>query len=338
MKKILILLFLAFILSGCVTYKFQKPNASGEGSQGYLTSYGDKPILEYTVGKEKSLPDLGLAKERFKRRKDKVEYYYKKMGEIESRVKEVFWEPPAMIMDFIGGILRWPIVAVTDYKYNRNLKYKARVDKLDEEKEALEKARINSLREKLAAYIAEDLSKEPASESVAVAAPVASKPALEALPPVSEPLAEAPALPVTQEIVPKAEIPAASEIIPPVAVAQPVTVAPVKPVKKIKPPVVKAPPVEKILVPPLAVITAKPVKGYSPLLVKFSGQKSSSKNAKIIAYNWDFGDGDISTKKNPENIYYSTTYGARNFTATLTIKDAAGATASTTLTIEVSTP
>ena len=234
------------------------------------------------------------------------------------------------------------INGVNELKESKNypivFRYKARVDKLDEEKEALEKARINGLREKLAAYIAEDLSKEPASETVTVAAPVAPQPPAEVLPPVSETLVEAPALPVTQEVAPKVETPAASEIIHPAAVVEPVTVAPVKPVKKNKPPVAKAPVVEKILIPPLAVITAKPVKGYSPLLVKFSGQKSSSKNGKIIAYNWDFGDGDTSTKKNPENIYYSTTYGVRNFTATLTIKDSAGATASTTSTIEVSTP
>lgn len=349
MRKILILLFFTLILSGCATYKFQKPNATGAGSEGYLASYNDEPILEYTVGQNKSLPDLTLAKERFKRRKVKVEYYYKKMGLIESRVKEVFWEPPAMIVDFMGGILRWPYTAISDYRYNHNPKYKERLDKLDEEKEALEKARIASLREKLAAYITEDLSKEPASQGVVAAVPAAAPKPAEVLPPAQEPVKEAPAaLPATSEVAPKAETPATPEIVPqapavepapaPAVEPAPVAQAVVEPAVEVKPPVVEKPVIEKILVPPVAVITAKPEKGFSPLLVKFSAQKSSSKNGKIIAYNWDFGDGDTSTKKNAENIYYSTTYGLRNFTVTLTVKDSAGATSSTTSIIEVSTP
>lgn len=329
MRKILVLLFVTFILSGCATYKFQKPNATGDGSQGYLASYNGDPILEYTVGKDKSLPDLTLAKERFKRRRSTVEYYYKKMDLIEPRLKEVFWDPPAMLVDFLWGVLRWPFIAVADYKYNRNAKYRERIDKLDEQKEELEKARIAGLREKLAVYIAEDLAKEPDSQSAVAAAPVVPK----AQPELSK---EAPGLPETQQIVPKAETPPAPEIIPEPAV-KPIPVVPVKPVKKIKPPVIKPLMVEKVLVPPVAVITAKPAKGFSPLLVKFSGQKSSSKNGKIVAYDWDFGDGDTSTKKNPENIYYSTTYGVRDFTVTLTVKDAAGLTSSTTSVIEVST-
>ena len=56
MKKFIVLLILVSILSGCATYKFQKPASSG--SQGYLVSYDGKSLLEYTVGKDKSLPDL----------------------------------------------------------------------------------------------------------------------------------------------------------------------------------------------------------------------------------------------------------------------------------------
>ena len=103
LKKILALLFFTFILSGCATYKFQKSTSAAR--QGYLASYDDKPIIEYTVGKEKSLPDLTLAKERFRRRRPTVEHYYKKMGQIESRFKEDFWDMPAMFLDFVGGVL-----------------------------------------------------------------------------------------------------------------------------------------------------------------------------------------------------------------------------------------
>jgi hypothetical protein len=302
LRKILILLFFTFILSGCATYKFQKPASSG--AQGYLACYDGEPILEYTVGKEKSLPDLTLAKERFKRRRLTVERYYKQMGQIEPRLKELFWEPPSMLLDFLGGILRWPFIAVSDYKYNHNPKYKERMDRLDEEKDAFEKARINSLKEKLAAYIVEDLAKESALPGAVTVALPASKPQPEA-PKIAE--------------TPKVEAPVTKEAVSPVEATAPALI-------------------KTALEPPVAVITAKPTKGYSPLTVKFSGQKSSSKNGKIVAYNWDFGDGDTAAKKNPENTYWSTTYGARNFTVTLTVKDAAGLTSSATSIIEVSTP
>jgi len=85
------------------------------------------------------------------------------------------------------------------------------------------------------------------------------------------------------------------------------------------------------------VIIAKPAKGYSPLKVSFSGQKSYSKSGRIVSYDWDFGDGDTSVKKNPENTYWSTTYGTRNFTVTLTVRDDAGNTSSASTVIEVAT-
>ena len=322
MKKILVLILLGFILSGCATYKFQKPAASG--SQGYLASYDGKPILEYTVGKEKSLPDLALAKERFKRRRTTVEYYYKKMNIIESRLKEFFWDPPAMFVDLLGGVLRWPFVAVADYKYNRNPQYKEKVDKLDEQKDELEKARVNSLREKLAAYIAADLNKEPAPQGkIVVVAPEVIK-----LEPVSEPLKPV-SLPVDQKISPKAETAA------PVVKAIPAPI--VEPPKEIKPEVIEPAAVKIISEPPVAIIVAKPAKGNSPLKVNFSGQKSYSKSGKIVAYDWDFGDGDTSTKKNPENTYWSTTFGSRNFTVTLSVRDEAGNTSTTSAIIEVIT-
>ena len=320
MKKILVLVILGFILSGCATYKFQKPATSG--AKGYLACYDGKPILEYTVGKEKSLPDLTLAKERFKRRRSTVEYYYKQMDLIESRLKEFFWDPPAMLVDLLGGVFRWPFVAVADYKYNRNPKYKERVDRLDEQRDELEKVRINVLKEKLAAYIVEDLSKESPAQRVDTIVPVVLK-----LEPVQEALQPAPALPAAQKVVPKLEIPVSQATVPQTAAgALPALV--VEPPKEIKPIVVES---------PVAVIIAKPVKGDSPLVVKFSGQKSYSRSGKIVSYLWDFGDGDISSKKNPENTYWSTTFGSRNFTATLTVRDDAGNASIASTIIEVIT-
>jgi len=294
-RKILVLLFFVSVLSGCATYKFQKSASSG--SQGYLVSYDGKPVLEYTVGKEKSLPDLTLAKERFKRRRATVEYYCKKTGQIQSRLKDFFWDPPVMFVDFLWGVLRWPFIAVADYKYNRNPKYRARVDKLDEQGYALEKSRVDSLKEKLNAYIKEDLA--------------------------SEHLPQGAALPAAPEVAPQTPAPAVAEAKGPTEI---------KPVS-----VEEKPAVKPSLEPPVAVIIAKPVKGYSPLKVNFSGQKSHSKSGRIVSYDWDFGDGDTSTKKNPENTYWSTIYGLRNFTVTLTVRDDAGNTSSVSTVIAVNT-
>jgi len=327
-KKILVLLILASILSGCATYKFQKPASSG--SQGYLVSYDGKPLLEYTVGKDKSLPDLTLAKERFKRRRSTVEYYYKKMGQIEARAKEMFWNPPAMLVGFLGGVLRWPFTAVADYKYNRNPQYKARMDKLDEEKDVLERARVNSLKEKLNTYVNEDLAKEALTPAPLSPAPVVPETKLPVVEPQGEilpaPVPQAPLAVVKEE---KEPVVAQPEIPPPTVDKPPVEIKPVI--------VEETPAVKPAPEPPVAVITAKPVKGYSPLKVSFSAQKSYSKAGRIVSYDWNFGDGDTSTKKNPENTYWSTTYGGRNFTATLTVRDQTGNTSSASVIIEVNT-
>jgi hypothetical protein len=322
LKKFLVLIILGFILSGCATYKFQKPATSG--AKGYLACYDDKPILEYTVGKENSLPDITLAKERFKRRRLTVEYYYKQMDVIESRLKEFFWDPPAMLADLLGGLLRWPFTAVADYKYNRNPEYKERVDKLDEQKEELEKVRVSALKEKLAAYIVADLNKESSTQDVVKTVPVV----VSKFEPAQEISQATPALPVTQKVVPKAEAPVVQET---VSQTLPVGSAPasvIEPLKEIKPIVGES---------PVAVIIAKPAKGSSPLIVKFSGQKSYSKSGKIASYLWDFGDGDVSSKKDPENTYWSTTFGLRNFTVTLTVRDDAGNTSTSSTIIGVIT-
>jgi len=316
LRKILFLLLITFILSGCATYKFKKSGPSA--TPGYLVTYDDESILEYTVGKDNTLPDMELAKERFKRRRSTVEYYYKKMGLIEPRLKEVFWDPAAMFVDFLWGIFRWPYTAITDYKYNRDPKYKERIDKLDEQKDALEKARVGSLKQKLDAYVAADLAKEsPAQEVVEIVppAPVVTPETVSQVAPTPEVLAL-----VVQE-------------------PAPVAPAPVETKSVVKAtPVVKKAPIVKPSEPPVAVIIANPAKGYSPLKVSFSGQKSYAKSGKIVSYLWDFGDGDTSTKKNPDNVYWSTTYGLRTFTATLTVKDSNGLTSSATTTIEISTP
>lgn len=306
MKKIGILLFLCLFLSGCATYKFQK--GSPPYDKGYVVSRDGQRLLEYTAGKDNSVPDMDLAKERFKRRKDTVEDYYKKMGYIENRFKQAFLDPPVMLVKFMGGFLRLPFIAVSDYKYEHNPQHREKIQKLEAEKDAACQTRIKGLKEELNAYIQKDLTKEPPLKEE----PKATKLARLEPEEVSPPLKTAP----EQE---------AKESKPQLAA----------PKEKIKPQKVR--PKTLSLASCVAVIVAQPQKGCSPLKVQFYGYRSHSSSGKIVSYYWEFGDGDTSTKENPTNIYWSATYGSRHFTATLTVKDNQGNTASTSTVIEVMT-
>ena len=353
MKKAVIILLLGVFLSGCATYKFQQSNLPSD--KGYAVSYDGKLIPEYTQGPDKLLPEKALAKERFKRRRATVEYYYKKMGQIQNRFKEYLWEPVTLFVDFTAGVIGWPFLAVADYKYNHNPKYKERVDRLDEQKDALEKAKIEGLKTKLSEYIKSDLAKE--------------QPGLQVLPEVKE---ENIPVPVAQPVV--APMPAAVPVVAPeevnkpsipaeqigqqpptvveqvkspqetIAVTQPAAenatatqnqAAVSLPEAKKEVPVAAAPEIK--LAEPKAVIIARPQNGFSPLTVKFSAARSSSANGKIVAYLWEFGDGDSSTLKNPSNTYWSASYGTKSFTATLTVKDVKGQSSSVSANIEVLT-
>ena len=159
-SAVTLVVLLAFI-SGCSTYKFHKGNKLY--SDGYIASVNDYDIIEFTVGKDNSVPsDLELAKKRFERRRDIVEDYYKRMGYIESKLKQAFLDYPIIIVKAFGGIFCLPYIFITDYKYEHNREYRQRVDRLNQEAEDLEKARIKALKSKLNAYIRQDLSKEGA--------------------------------------------------------------------------------------------------------------------------------------------------------------------------------
>ncbi|MBM3243826.1 MAG: PKD domain-containing protein [Candidatus Omnitrophica bacterium] len=315
MKK-LGLIFISFILiSGCATYKIQ------EGKDGFVVSRYKKVIPEYTVGSDNSFPDQEVAGERFKRRKNTVEYYYKKMGFIDNRFKQVFIEPPVAFLQFIVGIFRMPFIAIADYKYNHNPQYKAKVDRIEDEQYQAEKERVKKFKEGLAEYIKEDLSKEPYPE--------ADKKVK-----LKRKVKEVPVKPKAEAVKPHEVTPLASEP----EVVMPIT-APeeaVKPqpsvIKEVKPEKIKP---KAMTQSPSAVIIAKPQSGPSPLKVNFYGTKSRSPNGSIIAYEWDFGDGDKSNKPNPSNTYWSTTYGVREFLVTLTVTDKKGISSSASAVIKV---
>jgi len=158
MRKILILFALAIFLSGCATYKFQRGKTPYD--KGYVASRDDRTILEYTVGKDNSVPSLELARERFKKRKNMVEHYYSKMGYIEGRLKSDFWDPAVLLLKFIGGIFRLPFIAASDYKYEHNPQYREKIIKMQQERDAKEEARIKKLKEELDSYIQNELTQE----------------------------------------------------------------------------------------------------------------------------------------------------------------------------------
>ncbi len=298
MKKAMWLFLSVLFLSGCATYKFDHGDKPYE--QGFVAFRDNYPIVEYTIGKDNTVPGLDLAKERFKRRKTTVDSYYKQMGYIEGRFKETFINPPVFIAQVVVGVFRLPFIAISDYKYNHNLAYKEKVLNREIAQEAKEQARIKALKEKLNVYIQEDLLSEETIAEVKEKAPA----------PAAEP---------TKKAVKAAKKPKTAAARPP----------------KIKPEARRAQTKVVSLAEPVAVIVAKPAKGYSPLTVRFYGGRSHSPKSRIIHYAWDFGDGDISTKENPVNIYYSGSFEPKQFNVTLTVTDNDGKTATATAVIEV---
>ncbi len=368
--KILLIICALLFLSGCATYSLKKGDYSPY-NKGFIVTRYDRVIPEYTLGKDNSIPvDEQVARERFQRRRKAVEDYYKKMGYIENRFRQNFIDPPKLIINTVIGVFRLPSIAIKDYKYNHDPKYKESIDKLEDTEYKAEKERIKALKDRLNAYIQEDLKKEPvnlpAEQKPQVAAAVKEKvePLPEAKEPVkAEPVVEKPKAASEEVVVSKASEPTAqvtpvqgevssssllgvtlsgakgTEAIPSKERIASSPAAPRNDNPQATNTVIASHEVAKQSLGsgPKAVIIAKPQKGPSPLFVQFNGVKSSSPNGRIVSYAWDFGDGDTSTKKNPTNTYWSTTFGSRKYTATLTVKDNKGISAVTSTEIEVIT-
>ncbi len=74
-------------------------------------------------------------------------------------------------------------------------------------------------------------------------------------------------------------------------------------------------------VPPVAIASATPTSGTTPLVVAFSSAGSHDPDGVNLSYDWNFGDGTAhSNAANSSHTYTS----AGNFTATLTVTDASG--------------
>ena len=323
MRKLIILILSLVFLSGCATYRFQ--HAESPNDKGFVVTRDNKIIPEYTAGQGDTFPDLKLARERFTRRRRMVEDLYKKMGVIEDRLKEESLDNVALFGKIVSGVFRLPAAALANYRYDHNAKYRERVRKLQEDQELKEQARIGKLKDKLAVYIQQDLNRED-NARLQFQQPVVEK--TESLPP--------------KEAGKEVEVAKALTEIESGQVPSPALTPQEQPVPTLKPepkarPKQKPPEQERQLAGQSigAKIIAKPAKGYSPLLVHFSGGKSFSKTGRIISYYWEFGDGEASVKKNPLNTYWSVSYGSRFFTVRLTVNDDKGNTATDSIVIEV---
>jgi glucose/arabinose dehydrogenase len=82
---------------------------------------------------------------------------------------------------------------------------------------------------------------------------------------------------------------------------------------------------------PVANATADKTSGPAPLTVNFSSAGSSDPDGDPITYAWSFGDGGTSTAANPAHTYTSN----GTYTATLTVTDSTGRTASASVRINV---
>ncbi len=164
MKKI-ILLSLILGLSGCASYKFQKSQLPA-GTTGYAVAREDKVIPEYTIGKDDSLPNLKLAEKRFRRRRGMVEYYYKNMDYIKNRFHEGVDTYGGLIWGMATVLFRTPFVAISDYRYTHNPRYREAVDKIFAKKDAAEAARIAKLKIALNDYMQKDFTLEEKSQPV----------------------------------------------------------------------------------------------------------------------------------------------------------------------------
>ncbi|MFH0935946.1 MAG: hypothetical protein V1828_03740 [Candidatus Omnitrophota bacterium] len=170
MKKALWLILCFAFLSGCAPYRVEK-GIKKPYDEGYVATREGKVILEYTVGADNKVPeDIELARVRFRRRRRTVEDYYKKMGVIENRLKENVSDRLGFFWGIVGGVFNTPVRIISEYRYNHNPAYKAKVDKLIGEQEARAKERLERLKAELAIYIEEDLRQEEMAWAIQTAA------------------------------------------------------------------------------------------------------------------------------------------------------------------------
>lgn len=87
--------------------------------------------------------------------------------------------------------------------------------------------------------------------------------------------------------------------------------------------------------PPVAAVSAtSAVTGLAPLNVTFSSAGSNDPDGSALSYDWDFGDGTLSSEPNPSHVYGS----GGPFTASLVVFDETGLSGSASIVITVQDP
>lgn len=141
-------------------HRFQRSKELG----GYSVARFGNVIPEYTVDLENKAPeDFEAAKARYIRRKDTVEAYYLKMGEIESHFRRYITHYPILMWSMFANTLKMPFHIVSEYRYEHDERYRKKIDSLDAEQIAKEKERINKLKSELREFIRQDLEREKSS-------------------------------------------------------------------------------------------------------------------------------------------------------------------------------
>jgi glucose/arabinose dehydrogenase/PKD repeat protein len=79
--------------------------------------------------------------------------------------------------------------------------------------------------------------------------------------------------------------------------------------------------------PPTAIIQADRYYGAGPLKVQFDGSDSEAAQSAIVAYHWDFGNGETSTAIQPVYTFTAPSKTPESFIVKLTVQDSLGATA-----------
>ncbi len=82
---------------------------------------------------------------------------------------------------------------------------------------------------------------------------------------------------------------------------------------------------------PAAAAAASTTSGRGPLTVTFSSNGSGDGDGQVVGYWWDFGDGATSSEPDPTHVFEA----AGSYPVTLTVTDDRGASASASLTVDV---
>ena len=85
--------------------------------------------------------------------------------------------------------------------------------------------------------------------------------------------------------------------------------------------------------PPAADFSFSPTNPKSGETVHFNADASTDPDGTIVQYNWDYGDGNTGTGKNPQHVYNVTA--ETTFSITLTVIDDNGASAAVSKEITV---